>query len=202
MAEQQFRQTAFKLDIKTVSSAEYVKEEGWQPNFLRIGTEKVARVNVIGVIVNKDMSQKIKSALLDDGTGSIELRVFDNSFPPVDVGSMVLVIGKPREFNGERYIVPEIVRKIDSKWFDVRKRELKELPEVTYEAVSTEEPVVEERVNISDDVLELIRSLDKGEGASIEEILESKPDSEKSIKRLLELGEIFEIKQGRFKVLE
>ena len=167
----------------------------------------VSRVNVIANIVYKSGDdQNYNSALIDDGTGKILLRTFENTnlFSKADVGDVVLVIGKIREYNNERYILPEIVRKLEKfEWMNLRKIELKDnVIEQAKEPVN--EAVEESAKNIGEEIYLLIKKLDDGDGAAIEGVIKesNNPDAEKIISRLLENGDVFEIKPGKLKVLE
>jgi RPA family protein len=104
---------------------EYKKQDGWNPNFVEVDGLKIMRVNMIGVVVDKDEGIGYPSITLDDGFATIQVRNFDNTsmFGEIDVGDAVLVIGKPREFSGDKYVLCEIVRKIKNpKWMEYRKK--------------------------------------------------------------------------------
>lgn len=205
----QKRQVAYKVRVKDILNGTYVKEEGWQPNYIEIGGNKVSRVNLIGAIVLKIDEG---NAVLDDGSGKVPLRVFENNvfFNKIDVGDVVLVIGKPREFGSEKYLMPEILRKVeDTGWIDVRKNELKlnktqDINPKKEDKKEVEEIVEDVKEYPYEKVFNLIKKLDKGEGADVEEVVNSSEsnDAEKIVKRLLENGEVFEVKSGRLKVLE
>jgi len=212
MPEQQTvqkRQVAYKVRVKDILDGVYVKEEGWQPNYIEIGENKVSRVNLIGTIVLKTDANNI---VLDDGSGKIPLRVFENNvfFEKIDIGDLVLAIGKPREFGSEKYVMPEILKKIeDTTWIDVRKNELKlnKTPNTNNEKKGeekTEETVEEIKEDPYEKVFNLIKKMDKGEGVDTEEIINNAKDmdTEKIISKLLENGEIFEVRHGKLKVLE
>ena len=217
------RQTAFKVRVAELLRGSYVKEAGWQPNYIDAGDKKVSRANIIGIVIAVVEEASFKNILVDDGSGRISLRMFENRDVDASLGDVVLVIGRPREFGGERYIVPEIIRKIDQKWFAVRKKELEsDSPSLPVEETVVESPssvsgspasTVEESVDDPADgagsspvdrLLTLIKRLDSGSGALFDDVArESKlQNCEEYINRLLELGEIFEVKPGRFKVLE
>jgi RPA family protein len=189
------RQTAYKVKINQIIQGNYVKNEGWNPNYISFDQKQVSRVNIIGIIVSKADDQSFKNMLLDDGSGRISLRIFNDLSTNAEIGDVVLVVGRPREFSGERYIVPEIIKKIDKDWFQVRKLELAEpeLSTVSEEAIS-ESPV--------ENLLNIIRKNDKGDGAGFEDISAEAKDCEQYLNKLLELGEIFEVKPGRYKILE
>ncbi|MFH1642971.1 MAG: OB-fold nucleic acid binding domain-containing protein [Nanoarchaeota archaeon] len=201
MPEQIKRHVAYKVNIKDVLSGTYIKSEGeWDPNFIEINNKQISRVNLMGIVVQNDQGANQSSIILDDGTGRIIIRSFGRENDKIKVEDIVLVIGRPREFGNERYIVPEIIKKIDNKkWVELRKLErsntVKE-ESIEIEVGAPEEGFPEEKI------IEAIKELDQGEGADIQLINEKINDAEKVIKNLLERGEVFEIKPGRLKVLE
>ncbi|MBD3318591.1 hypothetical protein GF342_01645 [Candidatus Woesearchaeota archaeon] len=183
------RRAALKTTISTVLSAPLEQEENVV--FLRIGTEEVSRVNIIATVIS--VLKESNMATIDDGTGQLMLQWFD-AHHDVEVGSIVVVIGRVRQY-GSRYVFPEIIKKIeDPLWVKVRAKELEELP------VSS---VVEEHHSDPDEsALRLIHESDKGDGADMEELIEKLGEQgEEIIKRLLMAGEIFETKPGRIRLL-
>ena len=215
------RQVAYKVNIKDIIEGQYIKNEGeWSPNYIEINGWQVSRVNIIGAVVVKtnDPSSN-QSIVIDDGTGKISIRTFENVgiFDNINIGDMVLTVGRPREFGTEKYLTPEILKKLNNQdWIKVRQLELaKNLPSQPSkkESPAQEEPVVEvtdmtESKETSDTptdkLFQLIKSTDKGEGADTEEIISKSnlENAEQLVKKLLEEGEIFEIKPGKLKILE
>jgi RPA family protein len=200
------RETASICMVNDIIKGSFVKTEGWSPSYFAIKTGNVSRANVMGVVVSKDQ----RGAVLDDGTGRILLRSFDSSaaLDFVEVGDFVTVIGRPRAYNDEKYILPEIVKKTKPEWAEFRKALLSSLKPIQKVIVEESRVVVSEEVeptaNYYQRILSFIRDLDLGEGASLEEVANRSgiPTPEVIIRRLLEEGEIFEIKPGRLKVLE
>lgn len=144
-----------------------------------------SRVFIMGLVVGVD-----DSVWVDDGTGTVAVRSFDNT--SVDVGSCVLVIGRPREFESQKYVLGEIIKPVDPKWMDVHR---KSVPRVV--AVEKSEEVVE---SSEVDVIGVVRELDEGEGADYDTV--ASRVGEDRIVHLLAVGELFETKPGRLKVLE
>jgi RPA family protein len=127
MVEQYERQAAVKVKIKEIKEGSYVVEEGWKPNYLLTKRgEKIFRVNLMGVVLDKEERETITSLVLDDGSGKISVRSFEEvkNLKEVEMGGGVLVIGKIREFNDEKYVSPEIIKKVDSCWLKIRRLEL------------------------------------------------------------------------------
>ncbi len=218
------RQTAYKCSIKHILEGSYIQRPGWDPNFIQLGSLQISRVNLMAVVVSKDGN----STIIDDGTGQIQVMSFgEQKFTDFDVGNIVMIIGRPREYNQKRFIAPEIIKKInDSKWVEYRQKELAvqrlELPEpelvTVKKEIETDEEKIKQRERIltasfADEIVEndyasiilsAIKKFDKGDGAPIQDVIrESKLEkADKFITDLLNEGEIFELRAGRLKLLE
>jgi RPA family protein len=214
--EQQKRQIAEKARIKYILQGRYVQQEGWNPNYIEaVDGRKISRVNIIGAVVSKEEGEEINynSIIIDDGSGKISARVFGEEIKRlknVNIGDVVLIVGRPREYGGERYILLEIIKKIeDKKWIEVRQKELgkeldvekEEKAEKDFEEeVSSAEDVVKEE-STAEKIIDFVRKTDGGDGVDIEDIVNEFSD-EDCVKNLLSEGELFEIRPGRVKVLE
>ena len=200
----QKRQVAHKASISTIINGIFVKDN-LSSGFLKLNDASVSRVNIIATIIQKNEAQNFASAIADDGTGRILLRSFENYdiFSKADIGDIVLVVGKIREYNNEKYVMPEIIKKLDNiGWMNLRKLELKSVNNITED--KKEGGVVEQDLTLSEDVYALVKKLDLGDGADIDDVIKNSKnkDAENTINRLLENGDIFEIKPGKLKVLE
>jgi len=204
------RLPAKKVRIKDVLNGKffYGDKESLIPSYLvtRYGI-KVGRVNLIGTIVDKFINDKENYLffIIDDGTGEIRVKFFNESAKrnkSFEIGDLVLIIGKIREYLGEIYINGEIIRKIDDPNFEtLRKLELariiiqqkkliKEMKSMR-ERMSEEEfekylkskgiekEVADVMLNYSETeedykqrLIYLISELDDGEGVEIDKILE------------------------------
>jgi len=123
------RQTARKVRIWDVVNGEFVKREGFDPSFVRTRQgEEVSRARILGTIVSKFLAEdgNYASVTIDDGSDTIRLKVFKTTKPLGDckVGDIVDVVGKVREYEGETYVIPEIVRKADPNFELLRRLEL------------------------------------------------------------------------------
>jgi RPA family protein len=211
--------------ISDITQGKYIKEDGWNHSYIITPYGKnVSRINVLGIIISNitEESTGYRAVIIDDGTEHISIRYFyENPMPKeLKIGSILLVIGRPKEYGEEKYILAEIIKKIDNKaWVDYRKAELDLIhkkiksniitknkenvsqAEQSEEEIIEEEPIFEEIKSPSDELIDLIKNNDKGEGVDFKEIIKIK-DAEKIIANLLKEGDIFEIRPGRYKVLE
>jgi len=221
MPEPQKRQIACKVRVADLINGRYVKEEGWTPNYIITKQGRhISRINLIGTVISKgDDGQGYQSLIIDDGSGSISLRSFEKNetINNAEIGDVIIVIGRPREYGSEKYIVPEIIKKINNnKWINVRKIEI----EIEYAnkvpGSIKEEPVVVENISDSNEektekpasshqvIYETVKELDSGQGVDIDDIIKKTgiKDAEEIIKKFLREGEMFEIRPGRIKILE
>jgi RPA family protein len=123
------RQTAKKVSIFSLTHGKWVKKEGMEPSYIVTDYgEEVARARVLGTVVGKFVSEdeNFASLTLDDGTDTIRAKTFKTAKPldTVNEGDLVDVIGKVREWNGEIYIIPEIVHKVDPNTELLRRLEI------------------------------------------------------------------------------
>lgn len=67
---------------------------------------------------------KYAAVTLDDGSDTIRLKVFKTTKPldSLNVGDVVDAIGKVREYEGERYMIVEIAKKVDDPNYELMRR--------------------------------------------------------------------------------
>src|SRR3989338_3715909 len=222
------RNVAYKAWIATLLSGNYIKGAGqFESGYINVKDNKVSRVNLVGSIIDKYQWNNYLGVSLDDGSGVILLKSWNedvNLFNGFEIGDLVLVVGKIKEYNNSIYVSPEIARKLDNPlWLKVRKLELiKEYGEVErVETVANINPgssheddyvsnAIEEKVQSSSNnstreiLLSLIENLDSGMGADIDQVLEKSglgDNGQKIIKDLIKEGEVFELQVGRLRVM-
>ena len=193
------RAIAYKITIGQIIQSSYEQSEN-EPNGIVIENEKIFRVNLLASISAKERVGTVTTFLLDDGTGQIVLRLFEeNVWTRLGVGEVVLVIGKVRRYNQEKYVSPEIIKRSDPVWLKVRRQELQHtlIPSTILSETKPPETFSQEKV------LSIIQELDKGQGAAIEEILEKSTftEIEKMLEKMLVEGLIFQNFPGRLKIL-
>ncbi len=219
MQNTQKRQIAYKISIGIILKGKYTKTEGRDPNYILIGEEKISRINLIGIIIEISYNSNYETLLIEDGTGKIFIRSFEQKsfFSKLKIGDAIQIIGRPREFNSEIYIIPEIIKLIkNKKWIDVRLFELQQGLLEKFAAMDNTQSTdnrqpggldvsgefTDEKVASSERVYNLIRELDKGAGADYKAVVEQLGEQARAlIEKLLKEGEIFEIAPGKIKIL-
>ena len=126
------RPAAYKIRIEDVTLGQYVRSpDGSEPSYLLTPWgEQVTRVRVMGTIVDKFIrdDQNYATLRMDDGSETVSLRAWQQGVKELDgynVGDIIDVIGRAREFNGEIYLIPELIIRIeDPNWELVRELEI------------------------------------------------------------------------------
>jgi hypothetical protein len=110
--------------ISDVINGRFIRKEGLEPSYVltELG-QKISRVYLLGTIVDKFMSENgnYSTITIDDDSDSIRVKAFGKDasmFDNFQVGDLVIVIGKVREYADENYIIPEIVKKVADPNFE------------------------------------------------------------------------------------
>ena len=215
------RSTAYRIRIADIINTQLIKQEGFNPSYIELGQNQVSRVNLISTVVGKYTSddENYSALTLDDGTETIRVKGFGPEvlkLKNVNVGQIIRLVGKIKEYNDEKYLTCEVASTLDPNWIIVNELELgkpvpieKKVPVEKPSENSVEQPITadssgEENLNIK--ILNLIKSEDKGDGAMMEIILSKSGLSDEAAKdvlfALLKSGEIFEPKKGILKILD
>lgn len=215
------RQTAYKLKISNILSGNIISSNNL--NFLEIDNKKISRVSIIANIIDKFISEgekKYAALTIDDASGQIRIKAFGDDIEKikmVEIGEIILVIGNPRFFNNEIYILPEIIKPVDSRWLVVRKLELeKNKPEIRssnnmQQKIEVEKIDLDKKQQITQKDTNLPRKqiidmLKKNEeGVDIDKIIMSMhapvEEINSIITKMLEDAEVYEPKPGRIRLL-
>jgi len=218
------RFSARKMPISEIENGEQLE------NVIATRLGAAGRVRVLGTVMKKFLSPKYGFFVLDDTTGTMRVKAFQDDLKEVESvaeGSLVDVIGRVREYNGERYINFEAVSLVtDPNMISLRLLEIaseaRKLASVkpyfgTPEALDAArragiameavEGVLRQKGNDDEKkrVMELISASDEGYGASYQKLLATSGLSEgaleTAINALLSDGVCYEPKPGFIKKL-
>ncbi len=225
------RQTAYKIWIGDLIKGKYFKSEvQFEAGYAEVKGIKINRINLIGGIIDKTLNENNISFMLDDGSGSIKLRAFVEdmkNFVDINVGDLVLVIGKVKEYNNFIYVVLEIIKTLDNPlWLKHRKLELtKEYGEIVrtedmeidnsnvsivnqmvkdddQPVIVAEKVINESPRNKTEKIFEIVERMDKGQGADFNIVVSELGEESKSvIENLIKDGELFEISKGKLRIM-
>lgn len=111
------RMTAKKVKIADIAAGEWVQQDGMEPSYVIAKTgERVSRARILATIVSKFMSEdgNFGSVTIDDGSDTMRAKCFKDMAPlhKAESGQLVDMIGKVREYNGEIYVMPEVVKQV------------------------------------------------------------------------------------------
>ncbi|MFX1582589.1 MAG: OB-fold nucleic acid binding domain-containing protein, partial [Promethearchaeota archaeon] len=130
---------AAKVAIHDIQDGDLIAND--QGNVVGVETflGQVSRVNIIATVVDRyqatqerldDDGKGFATITLDDGTGVIRAKMWGElaaKLGEIQVGDLVLVVGRIRSFQGETYINGEVVRRLDDpNWETVRLLELQQ----------------------------------------------------------------------------
>jgi RPA family protein len=126
------RLTAKKASIGEIVKGRFVKKSGFESSYVLTNLgRRLSRIRTVGVIVDKFISpdDKYATITLDDSTDTVRCKVFVNTkiFDGFGAGEMVDVFGKIREYNGEIYIMPEIITGVEPNFETLRLLELQQI---------------------------------------------------------------------------
>jgi RPA family protein len=126
------RLTAKKASIGEIVNGKFIKKSGFESSYVLTNLgRRLSRARTLGLIVDKFISadEKYATVTLDDSTETIRCKVFVNTklFDGFGTGDLVDIFGKIREYNGEIYIMPEIITKVEPNFETLRILELEKI---------------------------------------------------------------------------
>ena len=197
------RNVAYKLRIGDILKGVPMMDEG-KFLFLELGDRKVMRVNLLANCVDKFIQEGEKqfgSLTVDDASGQLKLKVFGEDvsrIAEIMQGDTLQMIGNMREWNGELYMIPEVVKKVDARWLLVRKLEIQN---------ARKDIVTDEKgdASLKNMILDKIKGAEADGGIDREALVmhvKAAPEGiEVEVKKLLEEGLIYEPRPGRLRYL-
>jgi hypothetical protein len=197
------RNIAFKLRIGDILKGVPMMDEG-RFLFLELGDRKVVRVNLLANCVDKFVQEgerKFATLTVDDASGQLKLKAFGDDvegLKDIVQGDTLQIIGNVREWNGELYVIPEVVKKVDSRWLLARKLEIQN--------ARKDMPVSEGGgSDLKNSIMEKIKAAEADGGIDVDAIImdtEASPDAiNVEVKKLLEEGLVYEPRPGRLRYL-
>jgi RPA family protein len=208
------RMPAVKTRIVDIVNGKYFSAEKEKMKAAFVVTsfgQKISRVNLIATVIDKFVSEdgNYCSLTLDDGTSLIKSKTFKEDtkiLKDYELGDLILLIGKLREYNGEVYINAEATRKVMDANFEILRRfeilqELRKKKKMTEEIKNLANQISEEELreyskkkyNIDENALQVIR-----ESSIVEKVEDYKPALLEVINKLddgkgVEINKIFEV---------
>jgi hypothetical protein len=108
------RMTAVRAAVVDIVKGTYGEDNG--PHVVSPYGVELRRVALVGLIIDQYSGEGFASITIDDGTETIRAKAWGGeaaSLDKVQTNILALIIGKIREYEGELYVVPEIVRELD-----------------------------------------------------------------------------------------
>jgi len=197
------RNIAYKMRIGDILRGVPMMDEG-KFLFLELGDKKIVRINILANCVDKYIQEGEKqfaSLTVDDASGQLKLKAFGEDIEPLKEimqGDTLQIIGNMREWNGELYMIPEVVKKVDPRWLLVRKLEIQNARKDIPVSGSGDS-------DLKNSIMEKIKGAETEGGIDVDTIImdtEASPDAiNGEVKKLLEEGLIYEPRPGRLRYL-
>ncbi|XRO75008.1 winged helix-turn-helix domain-containing protein [Methanocaldococcus sp. 28A] len=174
-------------------------------NALIIEGRKVRRVRILGKVDSINVGNIL--SLYVEG---VNVRYFEEKPVYIEEGDIVDVIGRPRTYDGEKYILAEIIRKRDERWIKLRDLEIKKTRKYLLKNAEPFEEDLEEEIYteiLNPDVIKdkILALIDKFGEITFEELAGMvnipEEDLEKYLSELKNSGDIFEPSPGVYKTL-
>jgi RPA family protein len=216
--EQINRLVAHKLWLNDLKENNFVVTSGeFESNYILLNDKQISRVNIIANVVNKFKSEdgNYISINVDDDSSQVRLKTWREDtkiLENINIGEIVLIIGKLKKYNNEIYILPEIVKKVSANDELLRKLELIKEYGIPRQIEIIEEPDLKieyEEINFNSSdlrnkLLNLIEKNEENLGISLEQIkLEMHTNLDEIngiLEDLIKEGQIYEVK-GKYRLL-
>lgn len=229
------RAIAIKLNINHILSGTYVKadsknylETSWGVHVSRVHILGTIVRKWVSPADGESKSDRTPQASLtvDDGTETIRLKAWKDDikiFEDFQIGDIIDVIGHIREYENEKYIAPEIIKTIENPNWELihelniieslsRVKSNKNLQKISVEAqqiphkVSAALKIDQNQKSVfKDEIVELIRKLDEGQGVSSNQLKTNikipENDFQNTIMDLINEGTIYQPSPGKYRIL-
>jgi RPA family protein len=180
-----------------------------------IKNAQFTNVKIFGTVLDKRIFRsegKVDYGVIsvDDGSGfMVQVKTWGSSTKTVESigqGDMVDVVGKVRYKDGEIYIIPEIVRRIDDpNWETVRELEIiRDHLRRKENKLARSVPFTRRSADLESEILRAIERSGSNTGAEYSELINhiehsSEDEIKKTLKELLNRGKIYEPRPGRYR---
>jgi RPA family protein len=220
------RMTAIRASVSDVVHGTFLEDDGARV-ISPFGVE-IRRVVLVGYIVHQQSGQSnFASITIDDGTETIKAKTWGTEVGSLDAVSnsmLILLVGKVREYEGEVYIVPEIVTEIQDPNFMIlhmleRNKTMLTQGGLSIPASAMQESTLEGTLSpdsskkkdspksaLAKSIFQYINENNDPQGVSIQDIVDnlkgnySKEQIQMEVIELMASEQIQEIKIGRYQI--
>ncbi|MDY6778411.1 MAG: OB-fold nucleic acid binding domain-containing protein, partial [Candidatus Nanohaloarchaea archaeon] len=171
--------TARRVHLEDILEGDYHKKEGFEPNYvITPNGVRASRVLVVATVVDsfRNDDETYGALTLDDGTETIRAKFFQDldEMDEVEEGDILLVVGKVREYEDERYLQPELLRPADIEHELLHRVEAEQLRRKWQQAISRAQ-TMQENDRQEDDILQELQGmgLDETDAQAVLEYLDA-----------------------------
>lgn len=218
MPELRKRETAYKVLIGDIQKGTPIIEESKNSEnefskerfrFLELGEKQIVRVNIIANVIEKFASEgekRFASATIDDASGQIRIKAFGDDVKKIEAinqGDTIIVIGLLRSYNQEIYVLPEIIKKADTRYLLIRKLEVEKSAN---RPISQTPQQAKQATDLAEEIVAIVKAGEEHGGVDTEQIIlklkTADPEAINSkLIKMLEDGIIYEPRPGKVRYL-
>ena len=134
------RLTAKLASNKEIISGRFVKKSGFESSYVLTNLgRRLSRIKIMGVVVDKFISpdERYATVTIDDSSETIRCKSFIDVkiINELNNGDLLDVFGRLREYNGEIYVMPEIIVKAAPNFETLRMLELEKITRAQREKI-------------------------------------------------------------------
>lgn len=156
---QYIRHIAYRVWINDLLTGNFVfRESELDSSHILINDKKISRVNLIATVIQKYESEDLSyvSITIEDGSADIRVKAWRDDVDLISdlmIGDLIMIIGRVKKYEDEIYLVPEIVKKINSNWELVHKSLLLKEPRNIIKKENAEVKLIEtEEIRFEDNI--------------------------------------------------
>lgn len=214
------RRAAVPLTISQILQAKYHTED--KESYLILPNKKIVyKLRIVGTVINKSFypggDDKKDFAFLDieDLSGTIRVKFWDSLAikvnDTINIGDVILIIGKPKIVaeSDQLFISAEIVRKLPNIVWEIYNEieSYEKLNVKPYHKAAEDSEFLEDLHSVMQKIIDVIKKHDINKPVSLDLIKRIlRNTSEKvileAISSLIESGEIYEVSNNEYKIVE
>lgn len=205
-------QTAVKLWIRDIVEGKYEpNDNGYGGSVSLRDGNKASRVRILGTVVDKYVAdtKSFASATIDDSSETLNVKLFKDRVSEIEkleLGDIVDVLGDINEYQGEVYVLPRALNKVDINWEMLRRVELNKKRTQGLGGSGAQDNNSQQTENLEEIILKKFEEIGSGKGMKMETLIKDLKDVDENlviaaVQNLMHKGDMFEPRKGTLKLV-
>ncbi|MDP7282447.1 MAG: OB-fold nucleic acid binding domain-containing protein [Candidatus Undinarchaeales archaeon] len=202
---------ALKLWVRDIVEGTFEpNENGYGGSIALKDGSKISKVRVLGTVVDKFVSdtKSFASATIDDSSETINVKLFKDRVSEIEkleLGDIIDVLGDINEYQGEVYVLPRALNKVDINWEMLRRIELNKVKGRGGAGAQGRSGEAQTE-KLEEIILKKFEELGSGKGMKMETLIKDLKDVDENlvitaVQNLMHKGDMFEPKKGVLKLV-